>query len=37
MQIADRIPETVKTVTHAKLEMDGEIREVRRGDGPADV
>ena len=37
MQIADRIPETVKMLTHAKLEMDGEIREVQTGDGPADV
>lgn len=34
MQIA-RIPETVETVTHAKLEMDGEITEVRRGDDSA--
>src|SRR5712691_13376182 len=29
MQIADRTPEVVKTVTHAKLELDGEITEVR--------
>lgn len=29
MAIADRTPETVKTVTHAKLELDGEITEVR--------
>lgn len=33
MAIADRTPETVKTLTHAKLELDGEITEVRpRGD-----
>lgn len=29
MAIAERTPETVKTVTHAKLEMDGGITEVR--------
>jgi hypothetical protein len=29
MAIADRTPEVVKTVTHAKLELDGEIAEVR--------
>ena len=29
MSIADRTPERVKTLTHAKLEMDGEITEVR--------
>jgi hypothetical protein len=29
MQIADRTPEVVKTVTHAKLNLDGEITEVR--------
>ena len=29
MVIGDRTPETVKTVTHAKLVLDGEIIEVR--------
>jgi hypothetical protein len=29
MAIADRNPETVKTVTHAKTELDGEITRVR--------
>ena len=34
MAIADRTPETVRTLTHAKLGMDGEITEVRtRGNG----
>jgi hypothetical protein len=29
MSIADRIPATVKTIAHAKLQLDGEITEVR--------
>lgn len=29
MAIADRTPEVVKTVTHAKLELDGEVTQVR--------
>jgi len=34
MAIADRTPEVVKTLTHAKLELGGEITEVRpRGGG----
>ncbi len=30
MAVADRTPEVVKTVTHAKIALDGEITEVRR-------
>jgi hypothetical protein len=36
MSISDRTPEAVKTVTHVKLQMDGEIARVRQhrcGDG----